>query len=119
MPFRRKPPLSPPFRSIFLIRFTTLERYFLRPDSTFIINGTVQNFSDLCYSDYFRLFRLQSYKIANALKHPDWFSERFHPTPNIPRMHIILRTNSNPHLTRLHPIRLSLGDVFYLRALLQ
>ena len=34
-------------------------------------------------------------------------------------MHVILRQPNNPHITRLQPIRLSLGDLFYLRALLQ
>lgn len=34
-------------------------------------------------------------------------------------MHVILRNPNNHHITRLQPIRLSLGDVFYLRALLQ
>ena len=34
-------------------------------------------------------------------------------------MHVILRHHNNPHITRLHPIRLSLGDIFYLRVLLQ
>ena len=34
-------------------------------------------------------------------------------------MHVILRHHKNPHITRLHPIRLSFGDIFYLRVLLQ
>ena len=34
-------------------------------------------------------------------------------------MHVILRHHNHPHITRLQPIRLSLGDVFYLRVLLQ
>ena len=34
-------------------------------------------------------------------------------------MHVILRHHNNPHITRLQPVQLSLGDVFYLRVLLQ
>ena len=34
-------------------------------------------------------------------------------------MHVILRQQNNPHITRLQSVRLSLGDVFYLRVLLQ
>lgn len=34
-------------------------------------------------------------------------------------MHVILRNPNNTHITRLQPVRLSLGEVFYLRALLQ
>ena len=34
-------------------------------------------------------------------------------------MHVILRSHKNPHITRLQPVRLSLGDIFYLRILLQ
>ena len=34
-------------------------------------------------------------------------------------MHVILCHHNNPHITRLHPIRLSLGNIFYLRVLLQ
>lgn len=34
-------------------------------------------------------------------------------------MHVILRHHKNPHITRLQPVRLSLGDIFYLRVLLQ
>jgi hypothetical protein len=82
------------------------------------VDGTIQNFSDLCYSEYFQLFRLQSYDLEQRIKHPEWFSEQT-PPPNVPLMHVILRSHKNPHLTRLQPIRLSLGDTFYLRVLLQ
>lgn len=34
-------------------------------------------------------------------------------------MQVILRHHNHPHITRLQPIRLSFGDVFYLRVLLQ
>jgi hypothetical protein len=97
---------------------SSLERYFLRPDGVFKLDGTIRQFSDLRYPEYFRLFRLQSYSPANALKHPDWFLERIHPS-NAPRMHVILRSHGNIHITRVQPIRLSLSKVFYLRALLQ
>ena len=53
-----------------------------------------------------------------ALEHPEWFSERVSHL-NIPRNHVILRSSKNVHLTRLQPVRLSRGDLFYLRALLQ
>jgi len=90
----------------------------LRPDGTFEIDGTIQYFSDLCYSEYFRLFRLQSYDPAKANGQPNYFLER-NPPPNVPSMHVILRHHNNPHITRLQPVKLSLGDVFYLRVLLQ
>jgi PIF1-like helicase len=97
---------------------SSLERYFLRPDGTFEIDGAARSFSDLLYSEYFKLFYLKSYDPVKALTHPEWFSER-PPPPNVPHMHVILRSHKNPHITRLQSIRLSLGDVFYLRALLQ
>lgn len=97
---------------------SALERYFLRPDGTFEIGGITRNFSDLRYAEYFQLFRLQSYDPAKADGQLHYFLER-PPPPNIPSMHVILRRHNHPHITRLHPIRLSLGDVFYLRVLLQ
>jgi hypothetical protein len=113
--------------SIYNRRYTThgeigslsaLERYFLRPHGTFEANGIVQNFSDILYSEYYRLFRLESYNFAKSLKHPEWFLEQFSPS-NVPRMHVILRSHKNPHVARIQPVHLSLGEVFYLRALLQ
>jgi hypothetical protein len=78
----------------------------------------MQTFSNLCYAEYFRLFRLQSYDPIKADGQPHYFLER--PPPlNVPSMHVILRHHSHPHITRLQPIRLSLGDTFYLRVLLQ
>jgi len=54
---------------------STLERYFFRPDGSFNVNGSVRNFSDLQYSEYFQLFRLQSYDPIQAIKHPEWLLE--------------------------------------------
>ena len=34
-------------------------------------------------------------------------------------MHVILRQHNNPHINQLQPVKLSFGDVFYLRVLLQ
>ena len=62
-------------------------------------------------------FRLQSYSQSGA-GGPNDFLEHA-PPPNVPSMRVILRQPQNPHVTRLQPIRLSLGDVFYLRILLQ
>ena len=97
---------------------SALERYFLRPGGTFELDGATQNFSDLRYSEYFRFFRLHPYNPVEAAKKPHWFQEQVSPA-DAPLMHVILRSPDNPHITRLQPVRLSLGDVFYLRVLLQ
>lgn len=97
---------------------SALERYFFRPDGSFNVNGSVRNFSDLLYSEYFQLFRLQSYDPLQATKHPEWYLEQQLPL-GVPPMHVILRSHKKRHITRLQPVRLSLGDVFYLRVLLQ
>ena len=97
---------------------SALERYFLRPDGTFELDRVTYDFSNLRYSEYFQYFRLQSYNQTQVDTHPHYFSERA-PPPNVPSMHVILRQLNNPHVTRLQPIRLSFGDVFYLRVLLQ
>lgn len=97
---------------------SALERYFLRPDGTFQVDETIRHFSDLRYSEYFQLFRLQSYDPVKANGQPHYFLEK-NPPPNVPQMHVILRHHSNPHIARLQPVRLFLGDVFYLRVLLQ
>ena len=97
---------------------SALERYFIRPDGAFQVDGSTRHFSDLHYSEYFQLFRLQSYDPAKANGQPHYFLER-NPPPNVPSMHVILRHHNNPHITRLQPVRLLLGDVFYLRVLLQ
>ena len=96
---------------------SALERYFLRPDGTFEIDGATQAFSDLCYAEYFQFFWLQPHDPTKA-DEPQYFLERPSP-PNVPSMDVILRHHNHPHITRLQPIRLSLGDIFYLRALLQ
>ena len=95
---------------------SALERYFLRPDGTFQLEGSARNFDELLYSEYYKIFRTQSYDFEKGQKNPGWFLERI-PPPNVPPMHVILRNPNNHHITRLQPIRLSLGDVFYLRAL--
>jgi hypothetical protein len=82
------------------------------------LDGSVRNFDGLLYSEYYKIFRTESYDPEKAQKHPDWFLERA-PPPNTPTKHVILRNSKNHHITRLQPIRLSLGDVFYLRSLLQ
>ena len=97
---------------------SALERYFLRPGGTFEYDRTTHDFSELRYSEYFQLFHLQSYNQTQAGNHPHYFSEMA-PPPNVPSMHVILRQHNNPHITRLQPVRLSLGDIFYLRVLLQ
>jgi len=97
---------------------STLKRYFFRPDGSFNVNGSVRNFSDLQYSEYFQLFRLQSYNPIQAIKHPEWLLE-WQLTPGVPPMHVILQSHKKRHVTRLQLVRLSLGDVFYLRVLLQ
>lgn len=97
---------------------SALKRYFLHPDGEFEVNGSIQNFSNLRYSKYYQLFRFKPYDPTNALEHPEWFSERI-PPPNVPCRHVILRSHEKVHITRLQPVQISLGDVFYLRVLLQ
>jgi hypothetical protein len=97
---------------------SSLERYFLRPDGMSESNGSLRNFSDLRYSEYFQLFRLKSYDSTTTPHNPRYFLEQPTP-PGIPPMQVVPRCSSDAHITRLHPIRLSLGDVFYLRVLLQ
>ncbi|EAU89526.2 ATP-dependent DNA helicase PIF1 [Coprinopsis cinerea okayama7 len=93
-----------------------LERYFLRPDGTFLYEGQTRNFDDLTYTEYFTLFRIDPYNPEKD-GHPRYYRER----PNgldAPRMHVILRAGSITHLARIQNVRQTQGQTFYLRAIL-
>jgi len=93
-----------------------LIHYFARPAGSFTSNYTgTRLFDDLTYSEYYSLFRLAKYNPDNSHK-PMYFCESTNNNP----MHVILRDNSRKvHLTRIHNIRPTQGDVFYLRAILK
>ncbi len=93
-----------------------LDRYFLRPSGEFILDNTSRSFASVTYREYYSYFRLVKYDINNTSE-PGYFSEVIN-CQNSPRMHAILRSPANPHLTRIHHLRPSHGDVFYLRSIL-
>lgn len=39
--------------------------------------------------------------------------------PGCPHMHVILRSDVKPHISRIEAVRPSQGELFYLRAILQ
>ena len=94
-----------------------LDHYFLRPQTTFILDGIRRSFDNLTYADYYELFRLASYDGTKSNRE-DYFQELPNPN-NSPRMHVIKRKDNNTHITRLPTLKPSNGDVFYLRTILQ
>jgi hypothetical protein len=96
---------------------STLNHYFCRPSGTFNYRGDNLHFRELTYIEYFSLFRLQKYDVNHSLR-----GNHFVEQPNTygqPPMHVILRNECRPHLSRLHDVPPSHGEVFYLRTLLQ
>ena len=91
-----------------------LEHYFARPLYHFIHHGSIRSFDDVVYKEYYTIFRIATYN-AKHDGHNNYFTENTSMNP----MHVILRTGSEPHFTRLHHVHPSAGDRFYLRALLQ
>jgi hypothetical protein len=96
---------------------TNLQHYFCRPQGTFYLDGIRRSFSQLLYTEYFALFRLQKYDPTNNGRE-SFFLEESPPNHAAP-MHVIQRQPDRPHITRIQAVHLSQGDVFYLRALLQ
>jgi hypothetical protein len=94
-----------------------LDHYFLRPFGVFNYQGTTRRFDNITYNEYWSLFRTQRFDPNNNSR-PNYFCE--HATiPGQPLMHVILRSESHRHITRLQVVRVSEGERFYLRRLLQ
>ncbi|KAJ7923937.1 hypothetical protein B0H13DRAFT_1453125, partial [Mycena leptocephala] len=91
-----------------------LNRYFLRPEGSFLIDGTARQFDELTYAEYYTLFRLAK----NAPSKATYFLEQPNDTGS-PRMHVIMRSGAHSHVTRIRSVRPSQGELFYLRAILQ
>ncbi len=94
-----------------------LDRYFLRPQTTVLLNDIQQSFENLTYCDYYENFRLAPYN-ATLDNHPNYFRE-LENDDNSSRMHVIKRKPNQGHVARLPSLTPSKGDVFYLRTLLQ
>ena len=95
---------------------SNLEHYFARPAGTFFEGTNQRQFKDLCYAEYFVLFRLQKFDERNVGR-PGYYPER--PTDQgAPVMHVVQRSTLRPHLTRLQSVHVTCGELFYLRTLL-
>ena len=81
------------------------------------MGSTVKDFASLTYTEYYTLFCLAKYDAAQDHR-INYYIEQPN-TDNSPAMHVILRTPGNPHISCIHDVRPSEGEVFYLRALLQ
>jgi hypothetical protein len=92
--------------------------YFSRPSGSFEMNGLMHSFDSLLYTEYFSLFRLQTYDACNNDR-PNSYRER--STHNIAQtpMYIILRQSQNRHIVRIQSVHITHRELFYLRALLQ
>lgn len=95
---------------------SSLEHYFARPGGTFLDGTNQREFKDLHYAEYFSLFRLQKFNDANVGKH-GFFLECY-SDGGAPPMHVVQRNPLRPHLSRLQPVHVSRGELFYLRILL-
>jgi hypothetical protein len=96
---------------------STLDHYFLRPRGSFTVGNNIRDFKVLTYTEYFTLFRLAKYDAAQA-HHTNYYVEQPN-TDNSPAMHVILRLPAHPHLSRIHDVCPSEGEILYMRALLQ
>lgn len=96
---------------------STLDRYFVRPQGSFVLNGQEHLFAELKYCEYFTIFRLAKYD-PNRAGHPSYFVEQANRDVMQP-MHVILRQSDRQHLARLREVPPSRGELFYLRTLLQ
>jgi len=98
-------------------QLSLLDRYFLRSNASFQLGNNERSISSLTYLEYYAHFRLVKYNPENDNR-PNYFPETPNPTGS-PRMHAVLRGSTNVHLTRIHHVRPSDGEVFYLRTILQ
>lgn len=94
-----------------------LDHYFVRPLGFFTFGGVIRAFEDLLYTEYWSLFRTERYNPSRAGR-ANYFVESA-PIQGQAVMHVILRQESNTHVCRLHSARVSEGERFYLRRLLQ
>lgn len=94
-----------------------LNRYFLRPTGSFMIDGCTRQIDDLTYAEYYTLFRLAKYT-PDKVAHPTYFLEQPNTTGS-PQMHVIMRNSAHSHVSRIRSVRPSQGELFYLRAILQ
>lgn len=92
-----------------------LDRYFHRPIGAFQLREQPQDFSELTYTQYYSLFRLQKFDTRNEGR-SGYFPEQSHDGP---AQHVILRSSGRRHLSRIENVRPSEGERFYLRTLLQ
>ena len=70
------------------------------------------------YAEYFTLFRLTRFDIHKTTDHR-YFDESISNSSTQPRMHVVQRDATHPHLSRINSVRPSQGELFYLRAILQ
>ena len=94
-----------------------LSRYFLRPAGTYVLDGNTRQFDNLTYADYYTHFRLVKYD-PDKDGSPNYFIEQPNDQ-NSPRMHVVMRTSTRAHVTRIHSIRPSQAELFALRTILQ
>ncbi|KAJ6461951.1 hypothetical protein DFH09DRAFT_959149 [Mycena vulgaris] len=94
-----------------------LDQYFLRPHGSFILDGTLRQFNNLTYAEYYTIFRLAKY-VPDKVGPPGYYLEQANNTDS-PRLHVIMRTSAHSHVTRIRSVRPSQGELFYLRAILQ
>ena len=94
-----------------------LDRYFLRPDAFFPDGSSNRHFSTLTYQEYYTTFRLTTFDPRREGL-AAYYMEQANDVHS-PRMHVVKRDMSCTHLTRIHHVRPSDGDVFYLRCILQ
>lgn len=95
---------------------STIDHYFLRPPGNYLHDGQLRSFSSLTYIDYYQLFRLAKYdptKEGNTTYYRECATAD-NPNP----MHVIKRTGTYCHLSRIHSVSPAKGEVFYLRSLL-
>lgn len=95
---------------------SNLEHYFARPEGVFLHGTDQRRFKDLCYTEYFVLFRLQKFDERNVGR-PGYFLEASNDQ-GAPVMHVVQRDPSRPHLARLQSVHVTRGELFYLRTLL-
>jgi hypothetical protein len=91
---------------------STLNHYFCHSSSSFNYRGDNLHFRELTYIEYFSLFHLQKYDVNRSLR-GNHFVKQLN-TYGQPPMHVILQNESRLHLSRLHDVPLSHGEVFYL-----
>lgn len=98
-------------------QLSKLDRYFLRPDGTFLREGLPCTFDSLTYTEFYTLFRLASFRV-DQLGLPTVFRMRDPPLGQT-TMLAIQRDGRNRHFSRLATVLPSAGEVFYMRKLLQ